>query len=366
MNITLVQEYHARILIRIETDNLCLQINTSSIVFDPFEKLYIWLGMIRDRQLPATMAIDEEGYGVTLNAKQNDNGKIDFIIEKLIYEEKQAPIYLQISIKAEDLIQYFYDGINEFIKERYVIQASSFVVISNINWYNLLRTSDRVPDWKMRLAMFGGGAFRVRETGIDTVETTLKQKQLYNLREFLYFVARTSYDKIGILADLYKNLPVDIALGEIDSDWYQKRREEIESEYQIHDARIRKKEDREKLFNLRQARLKTLKLGQLVDGNVVAFKPYGLFVDIGGYYALLHIFWVSQLPVEDLTKIFQLRGWIRAIVNYLDIEKARVGISTKELESQPGDMLKDPILVYQNAEAMAEKYRANNNLSRMK
>ena len=37
--------------------------------------MYIWLGQIRDSQLPAKMIIDEEGSGVTLIAKQNDNQK---------------------------------------------------------------------------------------------------------------------------------------------------------------------------------------------------------------------------------------------------------------------------------------------------
>ncbi|VEP18748.1 30S ribosomal protein S1 [Hyella patelloides LEGE 07179] len=367
MNVTLIQKSSATILIRIETDNICLEIKTSC-VFDPFEELYIWLGMIRDCQLPATMAIDEEGYGVTLNARQQGDQEIDFTIEQWRYwDKKQAFVYLQKSMKAEDLIQCFYDGITDFIKERYVIPASSFVVLSNINWDSLLQKPDRVPNWKMRLAMYGGGKGQYLEAGIDTVETTLEQKELYNLRNFLYFVSTTSYDKVGILADLYKNLPVDIALGEIDSDWYKKRKQQIDAEYQVYDTRIRKKEERERLFELQKARIRTLKLGQLVDGTVVAFKPYGLFINICGIHALLHISMISQTPVENISQIcqkeiFQLRGWIRAIITYLDIEKGRVGISTKELESQPGDMFKDPILVYQNAEAMAEKYRLNNNL----
>ncbi len=133
MNITIVQKYPSRILLRIETDHLCLQIHTSSITFDPFEELYIWLGMIRDCQLPATMTIDEEGHGVTLNAKLNDNGHIDFTIEQCRYWDKQKPpIYLKNCMKTEELIQCFYDGITEFIKERYVIQASTFVVLSYI------------------------------------------------------------------------------------------------------------------------------------------------------------------------------------------------------------------------------------------
>ena len=73
MNITLIQRSRSWIWIQIETDSVCLQISTSS-VFDPFEELSIWLGQIRDCQLPAKMIIDEEGSGVTLIAKQNDNG----------------------------------------------------------------------------------------------------------------------------------------------------------------------------------------------------------------------------------------------------------------------------------------------------
>jgi len=236
MNITLVQKYPSRILLRIETDFLCLQIQTSSIVFDPFEELYIWLGMIRDRQLPTTMAIVGEGHGVTLNAKLNDSEHIDFTIEQCRYWDKQKPpVYLKKCMKAEELVQCFYDGVTEFIKERYVIQASTFVVLSNLNWDSLLTKPDIAPNWKMRLAMYGGGGLRVPETGIDTIETTLEQQELYNLRNFLYFVSTTSRDQIGMLADLYKTLPVDIALGEIDSDWYQKRKQEIEDEYKVYD-----------------------------------------------------------------------------------------------------------------------------------
>ena len=176
-----------------------------------------------------------------MNAKKQGEREIDFTIAAWRWDKKQAPIYLQSFMKAESLIQCFHHGITDFIKERYVVSASAFVVLSNINWNTLLEKPNQVPNWKMRLAMYGGGGLRVTETGIDTVETTLEQRELYNLRNFLYFVSTTSYDKVGILADLYKNLPVDIALSEIDSDWYKKRRKEIDAEYKIHDSRIRKR-----------------------------------------------------------------------------------------------------------------------------
>lgn len=41
----------------------------------------------------------------------------------------------------------------------------------------------------------------------------------------------------------------------------------------------------------------------------------------------------------------------------LDAERGRISLSTKQLEPEPGDMVKNPQAVYDNAEAMAEKYR---------
>lgn len=362
MNITLVQKYSSKILIRIETEYLCVQIPVT-IIFEPFDELYVWLGKIRDRQLPAIIIIEYEGYGLTLFAESKDDRNIEFIIRERTFENiYQAATYLKTTCTANSLIQSFYDGITDFVKEKCTVQNYWLSILNNINWASLLKQPDRVQNWDMRLAMYGGGTMRVAETGINTVQTTLQQQELYNLRNLLYYISVHGDKKISELAYLSRNLPVDIALCEIDSDWYQKRRQEIEDESKVYDSRIRKKEERERLFELRQARLKTLKLGQLVDGTVIAFKPYGLHIDLGGYYGLLYISWVSQIPVEDLSKIFQLRGWVRGIITYLDVEKGRVGISTKELESQPGDMLKDPILVYQNAEAMIQKYRSDNNL----
>lgn len=42
----------------------------------------------------------------------------------------------------------------------------------------------------------------------------------------------------------------------------------------------------------------------------------------------------------------------------MDRDKGRVTLSTKKLEKEPGDMLRDPQLVFENAEAMADQFRA--------
>lgn len=41
----------------------------------------------------------------------------------------------------------------------------------------------------------------------------------------------------------------------------------------------------------------------------------------------------------------------------LDAERGRISLSTKQLEPEPGDMVKNPDLVFEKAEEMAAKYR---------
>ena len=107
----------------------------------------------------------------------------------------------------------------------------------------------------------------------------------------------------------------------------------------------------------RKTRLSTLKLGQLIDGRVVGVKAYGVFVDIGGCSALLHVSTISQLPIAHPNQVFQVGDWVRAIIVWMDIEKGRVSISTSDLELEPGDMLRNPFDVYESAEEMADIYR---------
>ena len=75
MKVTLKQSPHGWIWISIECSHVCTHIHTSC-VFDPYQELYIWLGQIRDCQLPATMIIDEEGRGVELVAEQSSDDLI--------------------------------------------------------------------------------------------------------------------------------------------------------------------------------------------------------------------------------------------------------------------------------------------------
>lgn len=118
--------------------------------------------------------------------------------------------------------------------------------------------------------------------------------------------------------------------------------------------------DRNKLVlsqrQLAQAsRIGELQKGQLVDGTVVSIKPFGVFVDLDGLTALLHINQVSKNYVESLNKLFSLRQPIKAIVVDVDETKGRVSLSTKLLENRPGEMIENFDEVMDNAEARYNK-----------
>jgi SSU ribosomal protein S1P len=45
----------------------------------------------------------------------------------------------------------------------------------------------------------------------------------------------------------------------------------------------------------------------------------------------------------------------------LDAERGRISLSTKQLEAEPGDMIRNPQKVYDGAEEIAAKYREQMN-----
>ena len=100
-----------------------------------------------------------------------------------------------------------------------------------------------------------------------------------------------------------------------------------------------------------------LKEGDLASGRISALRKYGAFVDLGHFSVLLHISEISHAQIENVAEVFKENDQIKALVIATNIEKGRVAVSTKVLEPAPGDMLKNPQFVYDNAEKMAEKYR---------
>ena len=86
-------------------------------------------------------------------------------------------------------------------------------------------------------------------------------------------------------------------------------------------------------------RFTELEVGQLVEGQVAAIKPYGFFIDLGGVSGLLHHSSISGAALRDLREVFQPGERVKALVTDLDPGRGRIALNTALLEGQPGELL---------------------------
>ena len=110
------------------------------------------------------------------------------------------------------------------------------------------------------------------------------------------------------------------------------------------------------------ARFSELEVGQLVEGQVAAVKPYGLFIDLGGISGLLHQSMITNGSMRSIREIFDHGDRVKAMITELDPGRGRIGLNTALLEGPPGELLveKDKVM----AEAADRASRAQNMLKK--
>lgn len=106
-----------------------------------------------------------------------------------------------------------------------------------------------------------------------------------------------------------------------------------------------------------ERKMNRLEVCEVVIGTVRGIKPYGAFIDIGGVSGLLHISEISHDHIDTPHSVFNVNDEVKVMIIDLDAERGRISLSTKQLEPEPGDMVKNPQVVYEKAEEMAERYR---------
>ena len=101
-----------------------------------------------------------------------------------------------------------------------------------------------------------------------------------------------------------------------------------------------------------------LKLGQLIEGEILAIKPYGFFVDLGGASGLLHQSSITNGSIRNLREIFVEGELIKALITEIDLERGRIGLNTALLENSVGELLVDKEKVMIEASERAQKTKA--------
>jgi small subunit ribosomal protein S1 len=108
----------------------------------------------------------------------------------------------------------------------------------------------------------------------------------------------------------------------------------------------------------RSANFSMLEIGQLVEGKITGIKAFGVFVELDGVSALLHIKQVTQKFIDNLEKVFQVGQQIKAVIIDIDEGKGRIAISTRVLENFPGEILENMEEVMTSAEARTERAKS--------
>ena len=106
------------------------------------------------------------------------------------------------------------------------------------------------------------------------------------------------------------------------------------------------------------SKLTSLELGQLIEGEVLAVKPYGFFVDLGGASGLLHQSSLTNGSIRSLREVFREGEIIKALISEIDLEKGRIGLNTALLENSAGELIIDKQKVMQEATERALKTKA--------
>lgn len=104
----------------------------------------------------------------------------------------------------------------------------------------------------------------------------------------------------------------------------------------ILSERMASKESREKR---KEGLITQLQLGEERTGRVVSLEDFGAFVDIGGAEGLVHLTELSWQHVNHPREVLQVGEEVRVRVISIDPNAKRIGLSIKQLASDPWDVV---------------------------
>ncbi|MBG99403.1 MAG: hypothetical protein CMN58_03525 [Solibacterales bacterium] len=181
------------------------------------------------------------------------------------------------------------------------------------------------------------------------------------LSKFLYQAHRDGTPvKAKVVSETQGGLKVDVGLpaflprSQIDLRLPQKIKELTESEFFVKIIKFSKLSSEkgdiivsrraileEDLRRRKEKTLSEISFGATVEGTIKSITSYGVFVDIGGIDAFLHITDISYSRVNNPSDIVQVGATIRTKVIKYDSEKEKVSLSLKAMKPDPWETLKD-------------------------
>ncbi|MBQ1391094.1 MAG: bifunctional 4-hydroxy-3-methylbut-2-enyl diphosphate reductase/30S ribosomal protein S1 [Firmicutes bacterium] len=84
-----------------------------------------------------------------------------------------------------------------------------------------------------------------------------------------------------------------------------------------------------------------LKVGDVVDGQVMRFTDYGAFVDIGGIDGLLHISEISWGKLKHPQEVLSIGDKIRVKILSMNQEKGKISLGLKQITPEPWSVINE-------------------------
>ena len=97
--------------------------------------------------------------------------------------------------------------------------------------------------------------------------------------------------------------------------------------------------EREYRDSRREELFSTLKVGDIIEGEVRNLRPFGAFVDIGGADGLLHVSEISWSPIIHPREAINVGDKIQVQVIRLDPKEQRIALSRKRALPNPWDSI---------------------------
>lgn len=91
----------------------------------------------------------------------------------------------------------------------------------------------------------------------------------------------------------------------------------------------------------REEIFETLKVGDIIDGEVRNLRPFGAFIDIGGADGLLHVSEIGWAPVNHPRDVLSVGDKLQVQVIRLDPSEQRIGLSRKRVLPNPWTQVDD-------------------------
>nr|YP_009295588.1 30S ribosomal protein S1 [Mastocarpus papillatus]AOL58072.1 30S ribosomal protein S1 [Mastocarpus papillatus] len=74
------------------------------------------------------------------------------------------------------------------------------------------------------------------------------------------------------------------------------------------------------------------KIGKIVTGKIIKTKAYGVFIQIYGILALLHISEVTSKNIKDINSIFSIGDKIKVKILHIDMKQGRLSVSQRNID----------------------------------